>query len=119
MNTNRNMEYIIDCKGKKLGRVASDVAIILQGKKNPDYNPRLEGKDSVIIKNIDKLSLSGLKAEQKVYYSHTTQIGHLKERSFKDVVAKNGMKWVLRKAVMRMLPKNKLQARRIKRLIIE
>ena len=113
------MEYTIDCKGKVLGRLASEIALILQGKKNASYNPRLEGDDKVIVKNIDKLTLTGSKADQKVYYSHTTQIGHLKERKFKDVVEKNGMEWVLRKAVLRMLPKNKLQARRIKRLIIE
>jgi large subunit ribosomal protein L13 len=113
------MEYTIDCKGKVLGRIASEIAIILQGKKNPNYNPRLEGDDKVIVKNVSKLVLTGNKAKQKVYYSHTTQIGHLKERKFKDVVAKHGMGWVLRKAVLRMLPKNKLQARRIKKLIIE
>ena len=113
------MEYTIDCKGKVLGRVASEIALILQGKKNAGYNPRLEGIDKVIVKNIDSLNLTGRKTEQKVYYSHTTQIGHLKERKFSDVVAKHGMQWILRKAVMRMLPKNKLQARRIKRMIIE
>jgi large subunit ribosomal protein L13 len=113
------MEYTIDCKGKVLGRIASEIAVILQGKKNPNYNPRLEGDDKVIVKNVSKLVLTGNKMKQKVYYSHTTQIGHLKERKFKDVVAKHGMGWVLRKAVLRMLPKNKLQARRIKKLIIE
>lgn len=112
-------EYTIDCKGKVLGRVASEVALILQGKKNPNYNPRLEGDDKVIIKNIDNLVLTGNKKDQKVYYSHTTQIGHLKERKFKDVIEKHGIGWVLRKAVLRMLPKNRLQAKRIKRLIIE
>jgi large subunit ribosomal protein L13 len=112
-------DYTIGCEGKVLGRVASEIALILQGKKNADYNPRLEGKDRVIVKNIGKLSLTGKKTEQKIYYSHTTQIGHLKERKFKDVIAKHGMQWVLRKAVLRMLPKNKLQAKRIKRLIIE
>ena len=113
------MDYVIDCKGKRLGRVASEIAMILQGKKNPSYNPRLPGEDKAIIKNIDKLELSGSKKEQKIYYSHTTQLGHLKERKFKDVVAKHGMSWVLRKSVLRMLPKNKLQAQRIKRMVIE
>jgi large subunit ribosomal protein L13 len=113
------MEYTIDCKGKVLGRVASEIAMILQGKKTATYNPRLEGEDTVLIKNVDKLSLTGRKLDQKVYYSHTTQIGHLKERKIKDVIEKHGMEWVLRKAVMRMLPKNRLQIRRIKRMIIE
>ncbi|MFA6495095.1 MAG: 50S ribosomal protein L13 [Candidatus Paceibacterota bacterium] len=112
-------EYIIDCAGKRLGRVATEAAVILQGKKNPAYNPRLAGDDVVIIKNISVLEVSGSKEEQKVYYSHTTQIGHLKERKFKDVVAKHGMAYVLRHAVEHMLPKNKLQSIRMKRLIID
>jgi large subunit ribosomal protein L13 len=112
-------DYVIDCKGKVLGRTASEIALILQGKKNASYNPRLEGGDGVIVKNVDKLVLTGRKTEQKIYYSHTTQIGHLKERKFKDVVAKHGMGWVLRKSVLRMLPKNKLRVARIKKLVIE
>lgn len=112
-------DYTIDCKGKRLGRVASEIAIILQGKKNPSYDPRLEGDDKVTVTNIDKITLTGNKKDQKIYYSHTTQLGHLKERKFKDVVAKHGMKFVLRKAVLKMLPKNRLQVKRMKRLTIE
>ena len=112
-------EYTIDCKGKVLGRVASDIAVILQGKKNANYNPRLEGEDKVLVKNVSKLAMTGDKINQKIYYSHTTQIGHLTERKVKDVIEKHGMEWGLRKSVMRMLPKNKLQIRRIKRMVIE
>jgi len=112
-------DYTIDCSKKRLGRVASRAAVILQGKADPNYNPRLVGSDRVIIKNVDRLSLGGKKEDQKVYYSHSTRIGHLKERAFKDVVAKHGKKWVLRKAVERMLPKNRLQSKRMKNLIIE
>lgn len=110
------MEYIIDAKGKRLGRIASEIALILQGKKDPNYNPRLEGTDTVVVKNIDDMELSGSKSDQKVYYSHTTQIGHLKTRKIKDVIEKHGKKYVLRHAVLHMLPKNKLQAKRIKRM---
>lgn len=113
------MNYIIDCTNKKLGRIATEISLILQGKKNPSYNPKDEGEDTVTVKNIKELSVSGSKADQKVYYSHTTQIGHLKERKFKDVEAKHGMGYILRHAVERMLPKNKLQIRRMKRLVIE
>lgn len=112
-------DYIIDCKQKRLGRVASQAAHILQGKKNVAYNPRLEGNDRVLIKNIDDLSIGGDKENQKVYYFHTGQLGHLKERKFKDVAAKLGKTHILRHAVLHMLPKNRLQARRIKRLIFE
>jgi large subunit ribosomal protein L13 len=112
------MEYTIDCKNKRLGRVASEIATILQGKKNASYEPRLEGTDTVVVQNVDALELSGSKLEQKKYYSHTTQIGHLKVRKMEDVIAKHGKRYVLRYAVMHMLPKNRLQAKRIKRMKI-
>src|SRR3989344_1952202 len=104
------MEYTIDCKNKRLGRIATEIAVILQGKKEPSYNPRLEGSDTVVVQNVEDLELSGNKLEQKKYYSHTTQIGHLKERKIKDVLAKHGKKYILRHAVLHMLPKNKLKA---------
>lgn len=110
------MQYTIDAKGKKLGRIASEIAVILQDKKNASYDPRLEGADVVLVENVESLELSGNKLEQKKYYSHTTQIGHLKERKIKDVIAKHGKKYILRHAVMHMLPKNKLQAKRIQRM---
>lgn len=113
------MDYIIDCTNKKVGRVASEISLILQGKKDPSYDPRLEGDDRAIIKNVDALELSGNKEDQKVYYSHTTQIGHLKERKYKDVVAKHGKAYILREAVEHMLPDNRLRTPRLKRLIIE
>ena len=113
------MNYEIDATNKAFGRLASEIAVILQGKKNPDYMPRLESKDSVLVKNIDKAKITGKKLTQKKYYRHTTQIGHLKERSLKQVLEKKGPREVLRHAVMGMLPKNRLRIKRIKRLIIE
>lgn len=113
------MDYTIDCKNKRLGRIATEIALILQGKKNPSYDPSKEGDDRAIIKNIDDLEVSGDKEEKKIYYSHTTQIGHLKERSYKKVVAVRGKQWVLRRAVERMLPKNRLRARRMKHIVFE
>ncbi len=113
------MEYYIDATNKNLGRIASEVALILQGKKSAKYNPRLEGEDKAIIKNINNLQISGKKEGQKVYHRHTGYMGHLKTATYKEVVDKKGKAEVLRRAVMRMLPKNKLQIKRIKRLIIE
>jgi len=112
------MDYIIDATNQKLGRLASQIAVILQGKQSASYDPRLEGKDKIIVKNTHKLTVSGRKGEQKVYYHHTGYMGHLRGRSFKQEFAKSpGM--VLRRAVFNMLPKNRLRARRLKRLIIE
>lgn len=112
------MEIIIDAKGKKLGRLASEIASLLQNKHLPIYNPRLEGGTRVLVKNIGALVVTGRKAEQKIYYKHAGPLGHLKEKRMRDVLVKNP-KWVLRHAVNLMLPKNKLRAKRIKRLVIE
>lgn len=113
------MEYIIDATNKKLGRLASEIAVILQGKKNPKYEPRLEGDDRVIIKNIDKMELSDRKMKQKKYYRHTTEIGHLKEQTMGMFLEKKGPGQLLKKVVMQMLPDNRLRIKRIKKLIIE
>jgi len=113
------MDYVFDAKNKRLGRLASEIAVILQGKKNPDYEPRLAGSDRVIVKNIGEIEVSGQKERQKVYYHQPAgYIGHLKKRTYREVFAKDPSK-VLRLAVSRMLPKNKLRAKRMKRLIIE
>ncbi len=112
------MKYTIDAKNQKLGRLASEIAIILQGKKKPSYEGRLEGEDMVDVVNIKDLVVTGRKKTTKIYYKHSGPLGHLQEKKFKDIWAKNPA-WVLRHAVNLMLPKNRLRARRIKKLIIE
>lgn len=109
-------EYTIDAKGKRFGRLASEIAIILQGKKSPTYNPRLPGGEKVVVKNIKEISISGNKESAKVYYRHTGYMGHLKERSFKEAFERDPER-VLREAVRHMLPKNKLSPRRLKNII--
>lgn len=113
------MEYTVDAKNKNLGRLASEIAIILQGKKSANYEPRLAGEDKVIVKNINEMAISGKKENQKVYHRHTGYMGHLKTETYQEVVDKKGKKEVLRRAVKQMLPKNKLQIIRMKKLIIE
>jgi large subunit ribosomal protein L13 len=111
-------EFIFDAKEKRLGRIASEAAVILQGKKSPKYNPRLEGEDSVLIKNTSQLKLSGRKEEQKIFYRHTGYMGHLKEARFKEAFAKNPVR-VVRETIRKMLPKNRLLKKRLARLKIE
>ena len=111
-------DHHLDAKNKILGRLATEVALILQGKKNPRYNPRLLGSDRVYLKNYRDIAISGNKAVQKIYHHHTGYVGHLKEKRFEEAMAKDP-KWVIRQAVRRMLPKNFLNARRMKRLIFE
>ncbi len=111
-------EYIIDAENKKLGRIASEVAVILQGKHDPSYEPRLVGDDTVVVKNIKQIKVSGSKEDQKIYYRHAGPLGHLKQRTYRQMFGKNPA-WVLRHAVNLMLPKNRLRKQRMKKLIIE
>jgi large subunit ribosomal protein L13 len=113
------MQYTIDATNKSIGRLASEIAVILQGKKNPQYEPRFQGEDEVIVKNVDKMKITGRKLKQKIYYRHTTQIGHLKKQTLAMLLEKRGPAEVLRRVVKGMLPKNKLLIKRIKRLRIE
>lgn len=112
------MDHVIDAKNQKLGRLASKIAQILQGKMNPNYEPRNPGKDRVIVKNASQIAVSGRKAEQKIYYRHTGYMGHLRKRIYKEFFAKSPEQ-VLELAVKRMLPQNFLKQKRLNRLIIE
>jgi large subunit ribosomal protein L13 len=112
------MEHTIDAKHKSPGRLASQIAGILQGKHLASYNPRLVGEDTVRVKNITQLSITPKKRIQKTYYRHSGPLGHLKEKKLKDVFVKKP-DWVLRHAVTNMLPKNRLRAQRLRRLIID
>jgi len=112
------MNHTINAQGKILGRLASDIAIILQGKNSPAYEGRLPGTDRVTIKNITGIKVSGNKYTEKKYYSHSRQVGHLKEHTYKQKFEKNPA-WVLQHAVRLMLPKNRLRKGRLKRLVIE
>ena len=112
------MEYVIDATHKKLGRIASEIAQILQNKKSVRYNPRLAGSDTVVVKNMKKIDLPALKAVSKIYYRHTGYMGHLKEKTLEQAFAASPEK-VLRLAVSRMLPKNFLRDKRMKRLTVE
>ena len=112
------MEYVIDAKNQKLGRLASKIAQLLQGKQHADYLPHNPGKDRVVVKNVSQLEVTGRKAEQKIYYRHTGYMGHLRERVYKEYFAMAPEK-VLMLAVKRMLPQNFLKQNRLNRLKIE
>lgn len=109
--------HVIDAAGKPLGRIASEAATILQGKRSVAYDPRLLAPVEVRIENARKLVVTGRKAAQKRYYKHAGQLGHLKVRKFEDVFAKQPA-WVLRHAIQNMLPKNRLRAQRLRQLFI-
>jgi large subunit ribosomal protein L13 len=110
------MDYHIDAKNKILGRTASEIALILQGKKSATYEANHVGNDKVYVKNVDGIKVTGDKLEQKIYYRHTGYVGHLKELTMKQKMEKDP-RTVLRQAVRKMLPKNFLNQQRIKNLI--
>ncbi|MBI2888409.1 MAG: 50S ribosomal protein L13 [Candidatus Liptonbacteria bacterium] len=112
------MDYHIDAKDRRLGRLASEIAVLLQGKKTPAYAPNQVGGTRVYVKNYKALEIAQKKMEQKIYYRHTGYMGHLRELTLSQMWAKDP-KRVLREAVRRMLPKNFLNAKRLKNLIFE
>ena len=111
-------DHIIDAKDKPLGRLASQIALLLQGKNLPSYEPRKVGGNRVVVKNVSQLKVTGDKASQKVYYRHSGKPGHLKQKKFRDVFRETPER-VLLNAVKGMLPRNKLRNERLKLLIIE
>jgi len=110
--------HIIDATDKVLGRLATEIAIILRGKHRPDFFPYKDMGDFVTVKNVGKIKVTGKKMEQKIYFRHSEYLGGLKEIPLKTLFKTNPAE-VLKKAVFGMLPKNKLRAKMIKRLKIE
>ena len=110
------MDHIIDAQGKTLGRLATEIATILQGKKSPTYSPEKVSKDRVLIKNVGGITVTGNKMAQKTYYRHTGYMGHLKEQSLEEKFAKDPKK-VLYDVVRHMLPKNFINQKRMNNLI--
>jgi large subunit ribosomal protein L13 len=98
---------LVDATDMVLGRLASEVAQILKGKRKPVYTPHVDTGDFVIIINAEKVRLTGNKANTKNYYSHSGYPGGLKEVSFQRMLAKHPER-IIEKAVKGMLPKNTL-----------
>lgn len=111
------MEYKIDAANKILGRLATEVAVLLRGKNEPSFDPSKFGGNKVTIFNTDKIRVTGRKLVQKLYRRHSGYHGGLKEEQLRDLLIRDS-RIVLRKAVLGMLPKNKLRARFIKNLIL-
>jgi len=110
--------HIIDATDKVLGRLAVEVSLLLRGKNKPTFAPHKNEGDLVIVKNIDKMKFTGKKLKQKKYYHHSGYLGSLKATSLEKLYKERPGE-VLRRAIMGMLPKNRLRAKVIKRLKIE
>jgi len=110
------MNHTIDATGKPLGRLASEISLILQGKKSPLYEQHHVSGDKVYLKNFADFVVTGRKMTGKLYHRHTGYMGHLKTKTLAQVYAKDPRR-VVREAVRRMLPKNFLNQRRLKNLV--
>lgn len=105
----------IDATDKVLGRLATEIAVLLRGKNKPNFAPHKDEGDLIVVKNVGKLKFTGKKIEQKKYYHHSGYLGSLKETPMKKLLKENPSE-ILRRAVFGMLPKNRLRAKIIKRL---
>ncbi len=99
--------YLVDANGKTLGRLATEIARRLRGKHKPEYTPHVDTGDYIVVVNAEKVRVTGNKATDKMYYSHSGYIGGIKSISFDKLIDKKP-ELVIERAVKGMLPKNPL-----------
>jgi large subunit ribosomal protein L13 len=99
--------WLINAEGRVLGRMATEVADLIRGKRKPQFTSHLDTGDFVVIVNAEKIKVSGRKLEQKKYYSHSGYPGGIKEETLKDLLERKPEE-VVKKAVWGMIPKGKL-----------
>ena len=107
--------YVVDAEGQTLGRLASEVAKVLRGKNKPEYTPHVDTGDYVIVINAEKISVTGKKLDQKIYYNHSDYVGGMRETTLAEMMAKKP-EMVVELAVKGMLPKGPLGRSMIKKL---
>ncbi len=115
VNTVEHKWYVIDAKGKTLGRLASVVASRLRGKHKPDYTPHVDTGDHIILLNVDQIQVTGNKAMGKIYYHHTGYPGGIKAEPFAHLIARQPAR-VIEKAIKGMLPKGPLGRQMFRKL---
>jgi large subunit ribosomal protein L13 len=99
--------YVVDAADQRLGRLATQIAMVLRGKNKPHYTPFMDTGDFVIVINAEKVVVTGKKSEQKIYRRHSGRPGGMKEETFEDL-QKRIPERIIEKAVKGMLPKNSL-----------
>ena len=109
--------YLVDADGKTLGRLATQIADTLRGKRKPQYTPHVDTGDFVIVVNAEKITVTGNKLDQKRYYRHSGYPGGLRSRTLREQLDRRPTE-VLRVAVKGMLPKNRLARQQITKLKI-
>lgn len=99
--------YVVDAEGKTLGRLATQIAIVLRGKHKPTFTPHVDTGDHVIVVNAEKIHLTGDKVRKKTYYRHSGYPGGLKSETVKDLLERKPYV-IVERAIKGMLPKTKL-----------
>jgi large subunit ribosomal protein L13 len=107
--------WLVNADGRILGRLATEVAVLLRGKKKPQFADFCDTGDFVVVINAEKIAVTGRKTEQKVYYSHSQYPGGLKSKTLKELLDHEPEE-VIRRAVWGMIPKNKLGRHVFKKL---
>ncbi len=107
---------LVDAEGVVLGRMASQIALILLGKHKPSYTPHMDCGDNVVVINAGKVKLTGKKLKDKIYYRHTGYPGGIKERRAGEILAGKYPERVVQKAIERMIPGGPLGRRQLKNL---
>ncbi len=107
--------FVVDASGQVLGRLATKIATILRGKHKPIFTPHLDTGDFIVVVNADKVDLTGRKMDQKMYHRHTGYLGGLKSMTARQMLDKRPED-VIMLAVRRMLPKNRLGRKQLKKL---
>lgn len=107
--------YIVDAKGKRLGRIATEIANILRGKNKPEFAPNQDMGDYVVVVNASQVEVSGRKSYKKVYRRHSGRPGYLKETTF-ETLRDTKPAMPIQKAVSGMLPNNRLKNDILKKL---
>lgn len=106
-NPENQQWWIVDASGKRLGRIATEIAKYIRGKHKPSYTPNADVGDFVVVINADKIDLSGNKLDDKMYYHHSLYFGGMKEFTAKQMLQREPT-YVIEEAVRGMLPKNRL-----------
>ena len=109
--------YLVDARGQILGRLATEIATILRGKKKPNFSPHMDNGDNVVVINAEKVEVTGRKRDQKLYHHHSGYPGGLRSRTFADLQA-HKPEQIIRLAVKGMLPHNRLGRQMMKKLRI-
>ena len=107
--------YVVDAEGKTLGRLATQIADVLRGKRKPTYTPHIDVGDFVIVVNAEKVAVTGNKREDKRYWRHTGYPGGIRFRTLGTMLERRPEE-VIRRAVKGMLPRNRLARQQLRKL---